>query len=152
MCCRAAGSPPPPSVSSLLCCCRLAGSAEGLVVVLSREPAGPPSAAPPPSERLAWSVTFHQQKRFLAELMQLTLPACYSPNTSRRFALCASNVCAWSVKHRGAPSRRCRDARVYGHTTTAMHGNDYTLFPPEAEAHSASTKWLHLCLTLKPLP
>ena len=27
----------------------------------------------------------------------------------------------WSVKTRRAPSRRCRDARVYGHTTTAMH-------------------------------
>ena len=28
---------------------------------------------------------------------------------------------AWSVKTRHAPSRHCRDARVYGHTTTAMH-------------------------------
>ena len=28
---------------------------------------------------------------------------------------------AWSVKTRRAPSRYSRDARVYGHTTTAMH-------------------------------
>ena len=28
---------------------------------------------------------------------------------------------AWSVKTRRAPSRHCRDARVYGHATTAMH-------------------------------
>ena len=28
---------------------------------------------------------------------------------------------AWSVKTRRAASRRCRDARVYGHTATAMH-------------------------------
>ena len=36
----------------------------------------------------------------------------------------------WSVKTRHAPSRKCRDARVYGHTTTAMHDNEYTLPPP----------------------
>ena len=30
----------------------------------------------------------------------------------------------WSVKTRRAPSRRCRDARVYGHTTTGMHDNE----------------------------
>ena len=28
------------------------------------------------------------------------------------------------------PSRHCRDARVYGHTTTAMHDNECTLPPP----------------------
>ena len=28
---------------------------------------------------------------------------------------------AWSVKTRHAPSRHCRDVRVYGHTNTAMH-------------------------------
>ena len=37
---------------------------------------------------------------------------------------------AWSAKTRRAPSRHCRDARVYGHTTTAMHDNDYTPPPP----------------------
>ena len=33
---------------------------------------------------------------------------------------------AWSVKTRRAPSRHCRDARIYGHTTAAMHDNEYT--------------------------
>ena len=35
---------------------------------------------------------------------------------------------AWLVKSRRAPSRRRRDARAYGHTTTAMHDNEY--IPP----------------------
>ena len=37
---------------------------------------------------------------------------------------------AWSVKARHAPSRHCRDARVYGHTTTAMRDIEYTPPPP----------------------
>ena len=36
-------------------------------------------------------------------------------------ALGASNACPWLVKTRRAPSRYGRDAKVYGHTTTAMH-------------------------------
>ena len=35
-----------------------------------------------------------------------------------------------------APSRHCRDARVYGHTATAMHDDEYT--PPYA--------WLKACV------
>ena len=35
---------------------------------------------------------------------------------------------AWSGKTRRVPSRHCRDARVYGHTTTAMH--DMSTPPP----------------------
>ena len=37
---------------------------------------------------------------------------------------------AWSVKTRRAPPRHCRDARVYGHTTTAMYDNECTPPPP----------------------
>ena len=37
---------------------------------------------------------------------------------------------AWSVKIRRAPSQHCRDARVYGHTTTTIHDNDYSHSPP----------------------
>ena len=33
---------------------------------------------------------------------------------------------AWSVKTRRAPSRHCKGARIYGHTTTAMHDNEHT--------------------------
>ena len=56
------------------------------------------------------------------------LPPCNSPNTSRRFALGARNVCL--MKTRCAPSRHCSDARVYGHTTTAM--NNMSTPPPRA--------------------
>ena len=31
----------------------------------------------------------------------------------------------WWVKTRRAPSRHCRNARVYGHATSAMHQNEY---------------------------
>ena len=46
---------------------------------------------------------------------------------------------AWSVKTRRDPSRRCRDARVYGHITTGMHDNEYTpplsSFPSSVQFH-----------------
>ena len=67
--------------------------------------------------------------------MQLTLEATTrrTPHGAlrfwcRRFALLVQVMSAWSVQTRRAPSRYCRDTRVYGHTTTAMHGNEYT--PP----------------------
>ena len=41
--------------------------------------------------------------------------------------LTALAMFAWSVKSRRAPSRHCRDAKVYGHTTKAMHDNEYTI-------------------------
>ena len=37
---------------------------------------------------------------------------------------------AWLVKTRRAPSRHCRDARIYGHTTTAMPQLSTTPPPP----------------------
>ena len=49
--------------------------------------------------------------------MPLTLHATrQTPHGASRLVLATS---AWSVKTRRAPSRHCRDARVYGHTTTA---------------------------------
>ena len=45
-----------------------------------------------------------------------------TPNGASRLGQAMS---AWSVKTRRAPSRHCRDARVYGHTTTAMHDIKY---------------------------
>ena len=35
----------------------------------------------------------------------------------------------WSVKKRRARPRHCRDARIYGHTTTTMHGKEYPPHP-----------------------
>ena len=51
------------------------------------------------------------------------LPSCGSSNTARRFALGENNITmsAWLVTTRRAPSRHCRGARVYGHTTKAVH-------------------------------
>ena len=51
--------------------------------------------------------------------MHLTLHAIRrTPHSASRLVQAMS---AWSVKARHDPSRYSRDARVYGHTTTAMH-------------------------------
>ena len=56
--------------------------------------------------------------------MQLTLHATRrTTHGSSRLVLAMS---AWSAKIRRNPPRHCRDARVYGHTTTAMHHTEYT--------------------------
>ena len=58
--------------------------------------------------------------------MQLTLYATRpTPQGASRLVQAMS---AGSVKTRRAPSRYCRYARVYGHTTTVMHNIAYT--PP----------------------
>ena len=62
-------------------------------------------------------------------MMQLT------PHATRPTPHCASRLVqamsAWLVKTRRAPSRYYRNAKsVYGHTTTAMHDNEYTAPPP----------------------
>ena len=52
--------------------------------------------------------------------MQLTLYATRpTPHGASRLVQAMS---AWSAKTRRAPSRHYRDAMVYGHTTTVMHG------------------------------
>ena len=80
--------------------------------------------------------------------VQLTLHATRrTPHGSLRFVLAMS---AWSVKTRRAPSRHCRDARVYGHTTTAMLDNEYTPLARSAPAacplfcHSAPRRTVQL--------
>ena len=78
-------------------------------------------------------------ERFLGRVHQLTLDATRR-NDSRCFALGASNVCLFR-KTRRAPSRQCRDARVHGHTTTAMH--DMGTPPPRP-------CWRFLCFERRP--
>ena len=51
--------------------------------------------------------------------MQLTLHVTH--RTPRGASRLVHALSARSVKNRRAPSRHCRDARIYGHTTTAMH-------------------------------
>ena len=59
--------------------------------------------------------------------MQLTLHASSrTPHGASRLVLAMS---AWSVETRRAPARHCRGAEVYGHTNTAMHGDESTLRP-----------------------
>ena len=55
--------------------------------------------------------------------MQLTL--CATRPTPHGASRLAQAMSAWSVKTRRAPSRHCRNARVYGHATSAMHQNEY---------------------------
>ena len=60
--------------------------------------------------------------------MQLNLRATRpTPHGAPRLGQAMSN---WSVKTRRTPSRDCRDARVYGNTTTAMHSLSTPLPPP----------------------
>ena len=59
--------------------------------------------------------------------MQLALHATrLTPHGASSLVLAMS---AWPVKTRRAPSRHCIDTRVYGHTASAMHGNEY---PPRS--------------------
>ena len=51
--------------------------------------------------------------------MQFTLHA--TRRTPHRASRLVQAMSAWLVKTRRAPSRHSRNARVYGHTTTAMH-------------------------------
>ena len=61
--------------------------------------------------------------------MQLTFHATRpTPHGASRLVQATS---AWSAKTRRSPSRHYRDARVYGHTTTAMHDNEYA--PPPTD-------------------
>ena len=61
--------------------------------------------------------------------MQLTLHATRPTPHGASHLVQAMSV--WSVKTGGAPSRHCRDARVYGHTTSAMHDISSPPPPPQ---------------------
>ena len=71
--------------------------------------------------------------------MQLTLHAsCPTPHGASRLAQAMS---AWSMETRRAPSRHRRDARVYGHTTTVVHDNEYAP-PPSPPQKEPLSGWL----------
>ena len=57
--------------------------------------------------------------------MQLALHA--ARRTSHGASRLVHAMSTWSVQARRAPSRQCRDARVHGHTTTAVH--EMSTFP-----------------------
>ena len=50
--------------------------------------------------------------------------------TSRRFTPGARNVCPVGENRARSPSRHRKDATVYGHTTTAVHGMSTPRPPP----------------------
>ena len=65
--------------------------------------------------------------------MQFTLQATRpTPHGASRLV---QPMSAWLVKTRRAPSRHRRDARVYGHTTTAMHKLSTPPPPPCVRFH-----------------
>ena len=51
--------------------------------------------------------------------MYLTL--CVARGTPRGASRLVQAMSAWSMNARRAPFQHCKDGRVYGHTTTAMH-------------------------------
>ena len=92
----------------------------------------------PPSEKLVGAV-IHKHKKvgtrcrspFYERFSDEVHPSCNSPNTSHGASRLVQAMSAWLVKAQRAPSRHSRDARVYGHTATAMH-NLSTPPPPQS--------------------
>ena len=66
-------------------------------------------------------------KAALSRMQRTRHATCPTPHGASRLV---QGMSAWSVKTRRAPSRHCRDARVYGHTTTAMHDMNGSPPPP----------------------
>ena len=73
--------------------------------------------------------------------MQPTLYA--TPGTPQGASRLVLAMSAQSMKTRRAPTRRCRNARVCGYTTTTMHDNEHT--PPYCGAKTIAivgdTSW-----------
>ena len=96
------------------------------------------------------------QKRFLVlRSMQLTHHA--TRPTAHGAARLVQAMSAWSVKSRRDPSRHCRNAKVYGRKTTAMHNMSTPLPPPchgmelcSREVQLANRKLMRVCCCLEP--
>ena len=65
-------------------------------------------------------------------------PSCHSPNISRCFALHAHCVCLAGETPTCSVPALCRDARVYGRTSTAMHENSKE-YPPRPSPKPAQS-------------
>ena len=84
----------------------------------------------------------HYHRRQESPLHKRLLVGCTSPRKRFDQHLTAlrdwcKKTSTWSVKTQRAPPRQCRDARVYGHTTAAMHSMS-TPPPPSLPATSPS--------------
>ena len=85
---------------------------------------------PPPNSLKLSSMDKSASQAVLSRMQLIILHATRpTPYVSLRKAW-YKKVSACSVKTRRASSRRCRFARVYRHTTTAMHDIEYTCPPP----------------------
>ena len=92
-------------------CCLLTGHA--------RKQSKNSLALPSISKKVGTRCRSPSYKRFVEGWMQFTLHATRrTPYGASRLVQAMS---AWLVITRRAPSRHSRDARIYGHTTTAMH-------------------------------
>ena len=86
------------------------------------------------------------EKRFLVRGSSLTLHATRpTPHGATRLVQAMS---AWPAKTRRAPSRHCRHARVYVHTTTVMHDMNNPREPPEFAGNAC---WRHADLYIHPI-
>ena len=88
--------------------------------------------ATPDNNSIHWTLSSICESASKAVLsrMQLTLRA--ARPTLHGASPLVQEMSAWSVKTRRGSSRHCRDARVNGHTTTAMHDMS-TLPSPHSE-------------------
>ena len=77
------------------------------------------------SLKLSFICKSASQAALINSRMQLTLHA--TRRTTHGASRLVQAMSLWLVKTRRAPSRHRRNARVYGHTTTAMH--EYRLTP-----------------------
>ena len=80
--------------------------------------------ATPENEINSCDAVIHMQKKSVSKAALCRVqPALHVTRRTPHGALrLVQAVSAWSVKPRRAPSRHCRDARVYGHTTTPIYG------------------------------
>ena len=87
--------------------------------------------------------TISEKKSTLLKLSSIHKSASQAAMRRMQFALHATRqpprgasrlvqaMSAWSVKIRHVPPWHCKDAKIYGHTTTAMHDIEYP--PPQGE-------------------
>ena len=83
--------------------------------------------ATPENKSIHWPLSsIYRRSASKAVLSRMHLALHATSATPHGASCLVQAISAWSVKIRRAPSRHCRDARVYGHTTTDMHDNEHT--------------------------
>ena len=114
------GKPTPKLPSPASCSC--SSSTRATLSIVNFFMHGPIHPPPPPHN--LFDAVIHLQecpphKRFIVGCSSPFIRLAQHLSTLR--AWCEQAMSAGSVKTRRAPSRHCRDAKVYGHTTATMH-------------------------------